>query len=114
MPISHEAAVLRGRIGGLTRAATAASPSEITATARAAGWQKFLDQVPAEITDPAERQRRAELLRKAHMSRLSLKAAAARSRARRARQAAAEADADAEALAADAAAALAESRAAEA
>jgi hypothetical protein len=97
MPISHEAAVLRGRIGGLTRAATTPDPRQITQQARHAQWQRFLDQIPAEVTDPAERQRRAELLRRAHMASLSLKAATARSRARRARQAAAEADAEAQA-----------------
>jgi hypothetical protein len=78
----------RGAIGGLTRAATAATRQEITQAARDAQWQRFLDQVPAGITDPAERQRRAELLRKAHMKRLALKASAARTRAARARRAA--------------------------
>jgi hypothetical protein len=77
----------RGAIGGLTRAATAATRAEITQAARDKQWQKFLDQVPAEITDPAERQRRAELLRRAHMKRLALKASAARSKAARARRA---------------------------
>jgi hypothetical protein len=62
------------------RAATAPNPAEITKAARDAQWQRFLDQVPAEITDPAERQRRAGLLRKAHMKKLALKASAARSR----------------------------------
>lgn len=74
----------RGAIGGLTRAATAAR-QEITQAARDKQWQKFLDQVPAEVTDPAERQRRAELLRKAHMRRLALKASAARTKAARVR-----------------------------
>jgi hypothetical protein len=98
MPISHEAAVLRGRIGGLTRAATAPDRSGITQPAREAIFQNFLDQVPASITDPAERQRRAELLRKAHLARIGLKAATARSRARRAAADAATAAAEAEAV----------------
>lgn len=59
-----------------------------TQAARDALWQRFLDQVPADITDPAERQRRAELLRKAHMGRLALKAAVAHKRAKAARAAA--------------------------
>jgi len=50
-----------GAIGGLTRAATAATRQEITQAARDAQWQKFLDQVPAGITDQAERQRRARV-----------------------------------------------------
>lgn len=76
----------RGSIGGLTRAATATTRKEITQATRDKQWQRFLDQVPAEITDPTERQRRANLLRKAHMRRLSLKASAARSKAARARR----------------------------
>jgi len=95
MPISRESAQLRGRIGGYTRAAMAATPSEITKKARAASWQKFLDQVPPEITDPAERERRAGLLRRAHMSRLALKASAARRAVARARAVLAEAEAEA-------------------
>ena len=94
MPVSPETARLRGRIGGLSRAAKAVNPSEMTAAGRAAQMQKFLDQVPAEITDPADRMRRAQMLRAAHMSRLALKASAARTAARKAREAAAEATAE--------------------
>ena len=97
MPRSRQAAVVAGRIGGLTRAATAADPREITQQARTAAWQKYLDQVPAEITDPADRERRADLLRRAHMNRLSLKAATARKHARQARQSADQAAAEARA-----------------
>ena len=78
MPISKEAAQARGRIGGYTRAALAPDRDSITRAARDARWQRYLDQVPPEITDPAERTRRAELLRRADMTRLSLKAAKAR------------------------------------
>lgn len=85
MPRSRENARLSGSIGGLMRAATAPSRSEITRRARDALWQRFLDQVPAEITDPAERQRRAELIRAAHMRRLSLKASIARAKTAQAR-----------------------------
>ena len=83
MSDSHK---LRGSIGGLTRAATAPTRQEITQAARDRQWQQFLDQVPPEITDEAERQRRAELLRKAYMRKLALKASAARSKAARARR----------------------------
>jgi hypothetical protein len=94
MPISRTAAQARGRIGGLTRAALAPSRQGITEAARQARWQKYVDQVPAVITDPAERQRRAELLRQADMTRISLKASEARSRAARARREAAQAEAE--------------------
>jgi hypothetical protein len=92
MPIGRITAQARGRIGGYTRAALAPTRESITEAARAARWQKYLDRVPAEITDPAERQRRAELLRRADMQRLSLKAAQARTKAAKARQEAVEAE----------------------
>jgi hypothetical protein len=44
--------------------------------------KRFLDQVPAEITDPIERQRRALLLQKAHMQAIAIKSAATRRRRR--------------------------------
>ena len=81
MPTSATPMQARGRLGGLTRAATAATPQEITRAARDATWQKYLDQVRAvlpEITDEKELARRAELLRRADMTRLSMKAARAR------------------------------------
>jgi hypothetical protein len=71
----------RGRLGGLTRAATAASRQDITRAANAGRWQKYVDQVKAAVpglTDDAEITRRAELLMKADMCRLSAKAAEAR------------------------------------
>jgi hypothetical protein len=71
----------RGRLGGLTRAATAPSRQEITRDARAARWRKYVDQVREtlpDITDEAELLRRAQLLLRADMCRLSAKAAAAR------------------------------------
>lgn len=70
----------RGRIGGLTRAATADSTRDITAAANSANAKRYLDAVPASITDEAERERRAALLRRADMIRLSAKAAEARKR----------------------------------
>jgi hypothetical protein len=47
--------------------------------AAAAGrMRRFLEMVPAEITDPAERQRRALALQKAHMQGIAAKSAATR------------------------------------
>jgi hypothetical protein len=51
-----------------------------TAAARQAFRDRFLDQVPPEITDPAERVRAAENLRKAFYTRLALKSAQSRRR----------------------------------
>ena len=68
----------RGSIGGLIRAATAADSRDITAAARDARFRQYLDQVPGQFTDPADRMRRAELLRRADMTRMSLKATKAR------------------------------------
>lgn len=81
MPTYPSSAQARGRIGGLTRAATAPTRQDITAAANSARWQKYVDQIHAvlpELTDPAEIRRRAELLMRADMARLSQKAAAAR------------------------------------
>ena len=51
-----------------------------TASARAARWQRYLDAVPPEVTDPAERAELARQARRADMQRLSLKSSRARSR----------------------------------
>lgn len=85
----------RGRIGGLTTAANARTPQAITQAARYARFQKYVDQV-VYWTDEADRIRRAELLRRADMVRMSLKAAKARKL--RAELAALEADLDASGL----------------
>lgn len=86
MAISHEQAQVRGRIGGLTKAARATDPRDLTRAANAARWQKYLNMVPAEITDPADRQRRAELFRSADMARLALRSSMVRSRAAKLRR----------------------------
>jgi hypothetical protein len=80
---SHRAA---GRIGGLRTAALTVDLKAHTKPARDARWQKYLDRVPAEITDPAERTVRAERLRRADMIALSQRASATRRRAARTRQ----------------------------
>jgi hypothetical protein len=63
-----------GRIGGLTSAAVRTPEQEQRRkVAAAAGrMRRFLEQVPDEITDPAERARRAALLQQAHMQRIAL------------------------------------------
>jgi hypothetical protein len=63
-----------------------ATRQEITQAARDKQWQRFLDQVPQHFTGPDERQRRAELIRKAHMRWLSLKASVARTKKARQRR----------------------------
>lgn len=71
----------RGRMGGLTTAALAPSPQHITRAANDANERRYIERVRAarpEITDEAELKRRAALLRKADMIRLSQKAARAR------------------------------------
>ena len=74
--------VLRARIGGF--AVHAAHDSrEITAPARAAFLQRFVDEVdPDRVLPESERLRRAELARKAYFSKLALKRAKTRARRR--------------------------------
>lgn len=69
-----------GRIGGLTSAAVRTPEQEANRKqAAAAGrMRRFLEQVPAEITDEQERLRRAGLLQRAHMQAIALKSAARR------------------------------------
>jgi hypothetical protein len=71
-----------GRIGGLISAATRTPEQEANRKAAAAAgrMRRFLDQVPDQITDPIERQRRALLLQKAHMQAIAIKSAAKRSK----------------------------------
>jgi hypothetical protein len=83
---------MAGHIGGLIKSALCVDGKAATKPARDARFQKFIDQVPAEITDPAERIRRAEMLRRADMARLSMRAATARRRAAAERRRAAEAE----------------------
>lgn len=70
---------LAGRLGGLATSATH-DPRQMTAPARAAFASKFEREVPVEVTDPAERARRADALRRAHFARLGLASAKARQR----------------------------------
>jgi hypothetical protein len=71
----------RGRIGGLRRAALAPDTQALTAAARRARFQKYVDQIREalpDLVDQAEIIRRAEQLRRADMASMSLKAATAR------------------------------------
>jgi very-short-patch-repair endonuclease len=73
----------RGRIGGLTTAASAPSPRAITQAARDGRLERYRDQVRdavPDLRDEAEITRRAELLRRADMIRMSAKGVAARRR----------------------------------
>jgi hypothetical protein len=73
---------LRSRIGGYVRASRY-DGREMTAAARRTFLDSFERQVdPDGLLPPAERARRAEAARRAHMTALSLKAAQARRRAK--------------------------------
>lgn len=67
-----------GRIGGLTRAARGTNEQHRKDRAAEGRMKRYLDQIPAEVTDEGERMRRALLLQKAHMSRIAMKSAATR------------------------------------
>src|SRR5580704_1146576 len=76
MHTSRASAQAAGRIGGLTRAATAPTPQAMTQAATDASWELFRQRVRdvmPEITDPADIDRRAKLLERAEMARRSAK-----------------------------------------
>jgi len=76
--VSDSLASMRGRLGAFSLHAQVGG-REITANARSAFLQRFLDQVdPHRILPPAERERRAGMARKAHFQRLALASAKAR------------------------------------
>lgn len=72
-----------GRIGGLRRAAREIDPKAAGQRGQRGLDAHFDAQVPAEITDPAERARRIILLRRAHMADLARKSALSRRAARK-------------------------------
>ena len=80
MPSHHHQQI--GRQGGLTSYATRTPEQEANRkTAAAAGrMRRFLEQVPAEITNEAERMRRALALQRAHMQDIARRSAAKRRR----------------------------------
>ena len=69
-----------GRTGGLISYATRTPEQEANRAARAAEgrMKRFLDMVPAGITDEAERLKRARALQTAHMQEIGRKSAAKR------------------------------------
>ena len=75
MPTSRSSAQAKSSIGGLTAAALAPDRKDIGKEARSARWQRYLDKVlealPHLADDPEELNRRAELLRRADMTRSS-------------------------------------------
>jgi hypothetical protein len=73
-----------GRMGGLISAAVRTPEQEAHRKERAAAgrMKRFLDQIPAAITDPAERWRRAGLLQKAHMQAIAMRSADRRRKTR--------------------------------
>lgn len=73
-----------GAIGGLTRAALGTNEEYRKQRAAEGRMRRFLDMLPAEVTDPIERARRAELLQRAHMTRIAKKSADARRKPRKA------------------------------
>jgi hypothetical protein len=77
-PCHRPEMALRGRIGGYAKAARY-PPSELTAPARTAFLERFLDLVdPDRVLPEAERRRRADAALKAHMARLAYRSAKAR------------------------------------
>ena len=82
--LTPEQRSLRGRIGGLALQSKYDS-KELTAPARAAFARRFLDEVdPERVLPEPERNRRAELARRAYFTKLAYKSAIARSRRARA------------------------------
>jgi hypothetical protein len=76
--MTPEQRVLRGRLGAL---ALHAQGRTNTSAARRAFLDRFQDEVdPNRVLDPDERERRAAFARRAHMTRLALRASQARSR----------------------------------
>ncbi len=67
-----------GRIGALESWGRTPDRAKRTRNAREAAFQRFLAQVPAEITDPGDREKAAGALRRAAMLRLSAAGVAAR------------------------------------
>lgn len=89
---------LVARIASHTSWANTRDRSQRTEAARRAFRDRFIEQVPADITDPAQRAVAAESLRRAHYAQLALKSSQSRRRAREATAAADAADAELHAL----------------
>jgi hypothetical protein len=77
--VTPEQRSLRARLAAHESWAATADPSARTAPARAAFLDSFETQVdPDGVLDPADRARRAEHARKAHLTRMALKSAQTR------------------------------------
>src|SRR3954453_13803593 len=82
---------LRGKVAAHSSWAKCEDPTARTAPARAASYARYLDEVdPHHELSDAERERRAEHLHRAPMSRLALRSVESRRRAPEARRRAAE------------------------
>jgi hypothetical protein len=82
MTMTPQDRILRARIGAYTLHANCTDPKAHTAPARKAFLGRFEREVdPNGLLSPGERQRRAELARKAYFSKLALKSAQSRRRA---------------------------------
>lgn len=95
--VDPSAARLRSVAGGYAKAAYAPNRDSLTRAARDARMERFRERIREalpHIDDPAEIDRRAQLLLKSEMSKLSLKAAQGRRRAAQARREASEAEAE--------------------
>jgi hypothetical protein len=77
-PLTPEERSLRASIAANTSWGRTPDRTARTAPARRALEETFLAQVPDTITDPVERARAAENLRRAHFQRMALKSAQAR------------------------------------
>lgn len=96
--LTPEQAALVGRVGAHESWARTPDRSARTAPARAAAWSSWVRKAdPDGVLSDADRQRRAEHLRSAHMARLGLRSSLNRSKAKHARAEAARLEADARA-----------------
>ena len=71
---------LQASIAGNTRWAKCADRTAATEPARRANLDRFERMVPAEITDPVQRAKAAENLKRAHYRRMALRSAQVRRR----------------------------------
>lgn len=78
MPLTPAQRSTRSSIAGITSWAMTVDRSARSKPGAEALLAKFVEQVPPEITDPDDRRRAGEELRRAHMKRLALASSKAR------------------------------------
>jgi hypothetical protein len=78
--LTPEERVLRAKIAANTRWSREADRKAATESARRASNDRFLSQVPAEITDPVQRAQCAENLKRAFYQRMAFRSAQVRRR----------------------------------